>query len=196
MDLQWVLKDLPNNLVPDSAGKWKCLTPAVDVDSHDSFIILLKAVLSNECFTVRSWGINGIVPEDSKALTVFMNCRHQNLSIRIEIKSNSKYSVPETWMLWFFAAQRENCKIHKQQPGIWSALATSSHQRLSLQKERSNFSCRAFSLKNLLYTFSDMSFTEGKWNPLTIHHWEKNYLQGRTEPEQGVYITVPLYLCV
>lgn len=41
-------------------------------------------------------GINGIVPDDSKALTVFTNYRHQNLNIRIEIKSNSKYTVPET----------------------------------------------------------------------------------------------------
>lgn len=40
--------------------------------------------------------INGIVPEDSKALTVFTKYRHQNLNIRIEIKSNSKYIAPET----------------------------------------------------------------------------------------------------
>lgn len=43
MDLQSVLKDLSNNLVPDSASTWKCLTPAVEVVSYASFIVL-KAV--------------------------------------------------------------------------------------------------------------------------------------------------------
>lgn len=49
---------------------------------------------------------------------LFWQTTRQNLSIKIEIKSNSKYIVPETWVLWFSAAQTEHCKIQKQQPGI------------------------------------------------------------------------------
>lgn len=189
MDLQSVLKDPANNLVPYSASMWKCLTPAVEVVSHSSFIIFLKAVWSNEYFTVRSWGITNIVPVDSKALTVFTNYRHLNLNIRREIKSNWTYIV--SWNMKkcfdFTAAQTEHCEAQKQQPGTHytlppespgcpqglqhlaggthSALATTSHLSLSRQEERSNFSCRVFPSKNLSETSSDAGFTEGNATP-------------------------------